>query len=85
MQETTSILTPIMQFGFAGLSAVLLVILVWLIKELLSILKETNRIIAANTQAIQSVDENARIVVNTTNALKDEIYKRPCIARIHVD
>lgn len=70
-----------MQYGFAGLSAVLLVILVWLVRELLKILKETNNVIATNTQAIRDVDDNSKSALKVGTEVKDELFKRPCIAR----
>ena len=53
--ETSVIMSPLLQYGFAGFSIVLLGVLVWLIRELLSVLKENNRVIAENTQAIIAV------------------------------
>lgn len=82
--ETNGILTPIMQYGFAGLSAVLLVILVWLVRELLKILKETNNVIATNTQAIKDVDDNSKSALRIGIEVKEELYKRPCIARFNL-
>jgi len=80
----TTVMQPVMQFGFAGLSAVLLVILVWLIRELLGVLKENNRVIATNTAAITAVDARAKDTLGVTIELKDELYRRPCIARFGV-
>lgn len=82
---TNNIMTPVMQYGFAGLSAVLLGILVWLIRELLEVLKETNNVIAINTQAIKNVDGNSQAALKVGIEVKDELYKRPCIARIKIE
>lgn len=82
MNETTNILTPIFQYGFAGFCGILLGILVWLIRELLKVLKENNSVIAANTAAIASVDKNARSAFDLTVIIKDELLKRPCIKEI---
>ena len=84
MTEPTNIMTPIVQYGFAGLCVVLLGILVWLIKELLVILKENNRVISANTQAIQQVDRHSADALAIGIEVKDELLKRPCIARLNV-
>jgi len=83
MNEST-IMSPVIQYGFAGLSVVLLVILVWLIRELLTVLKENNRVIATNTAAISTVDGHAKETLDVAIELKNEIYKRPCIARLGV-
>lgn len=77
----TSIMSPIMQWGFAGFSGILLSILVWLIRELLKVLKENNRIIASNTEAINRVGGSADSTLQTVSKLKDELYRRPCVAR----
>ena len=47
--------TPIVQWGFAGLSVVLIGIIVWLINKLMQLLEKTNGIIAQNTDAIREV------------------------------
>lgn len=78
--EPTQIMTPIIQYGFAGFSLILLVVLIWLIRELLLILKENNRVIAENTQAIVGVDKNTQDTFGIMVEIKDELLKRPCIA-----
>lgn len=83
-QATTTIMNPVIQWGFAGLCLILLGILVWLIRELLSVLKENNRVIALNTQAIQKVDSNAEKTLDIAVEVKNEILKKPCIAQFKV-
>lgn len=78
--ETSVIMSPLLQYGFAGFSIVLLGVLVWLIRELLSVLKENNRVIAENTQAIIAVDKNTTNAFEIMGEIKDELLKRPCIA-----
>ncbi len=82
MNDTaTHVMSPIIQFGFAGFSVILLGILIWLIRELLTVIKENNRIIAANTIAIASVVKNSADTMTILVDVKDEILKRPCIAK----
>jgi len=83
-QAMTTVMNPVMQWGFAGLSVILLIILVWLIRELLAVLKENNRVISTNTQAIQTVDGHAKNTLDIAVELKNELLKRPCIARFNV-
>ncbi len=83
-QSATNIMNPLMQWGFAGLSVVLLVILVWLIRELLAVLKENNKVISVNTQAIQAVDEHSKVTLAVAVELKNELLKRPCIAKFNI-
>lgn len=77
----TSIMGPLIQYGFAGFSLILLAVLVWLIRELLTVLKANNKVIAENTQAIKSVDENTKDTFGIMVEIKDELLKRPCIAK----
>ena len=75
-----NLLSPIVQYGFAGFSAVLLVILVWLIKKLLDLLEKTNQIISDNTQAIRNVDERTGEELKLLRAVHDKLLSRPCLA-----
>lgn len=43
---------PIVQYGFVGMSAVLLCVVVWLIWKVLGLFKDNQTVIAANTKAI---------------------------------
>jgi hypothetical protein len=81
---TTNIMNPIIQYGFAGLSIVLLIILVWLIRELLKILKDNNEVISKNTEAIKLVDEHSKSTLAVIIECKDELLKRPCIAKFNM-
>ena len=72
---------PIIQYGFLGLSAVLLGIIVWLIRRLLGVLEANNEIIAANTQAIQNQNKTMGDLMALSRSLHDKIISRPCIAR----
>lgn len=84
-EQTTNIMTPIMQYGFAATTAICLGIIVWMIKNFIRVLEENNKVIAANTAAVVAVDKNAESTLNLAVELKNELYKRPCIARIKVE
>jgi len=79
--EPTTIMGPVIQYGFAGFSLILLAILVWLIRELLTVLKTNNRVIAENTQAIKYVSTITKNTFGIMVEIKDELLKRPCIAK----
>ena len=83
--EPTSIMGPLIQYGFAGFSLILLAVLVWLIRELLTVLKANNKVIAENTQAIKSVDKSTKDTFGIMVEIKDELLKRPCIAKFTQD
>ena len=85
MDDSTRLfLNPVIQYGFAGLCVILLGILVWLVKQLLGVIDRNNEVIATNTLAIQAVDANTKEAKDVTIELKDELYRRPCIARLNV-
>ncbi len=79
--DETVIMSPLIQYGFAGFSIVLLGVLIWLTRELLSVVKESNKVIAENTRAIISVDKNTTNTFEIMVEIKDELLKRPCIAK----
>lgn len=68
-----------MQYGFAGLSAILLAILVWLISKLLDLLEKTNQIISDNTKAICDVDKRTIDELKLLRAIHDKLLTRPCM------
>ena len=74
-------LQPIIQYGFLGFSAVLLGVVIWLIKRLLAVLEATNRIIAANTEAIHDLTKLTGDLVKLNRAVYDKLISRPCIAQ----
>jgi len=75
------LLQPVIQYGFLGLSAVLLCIIVWLIKQLLIVLKATNKIIAANTATTNDLVIIIGDLIALTRSIHDKLISRPCIAK----
>ena len=74
-----SLLTPVMQYGFAGMSVILVAVIVWLIRRLLAVLEKTNEIIAANTEAIRDVDHRTAEELNLVRDLREKLLQRPCL------
>jgi hypothetical protein len=88
-------MTPVVQCGFAGLSVVLLSIIVWLIKcliaaktELVAIQKEASSVNAAlrevikdNSTAIRESNGTARETKDLMIAIKDQLLSRPCLMK----
>ncbi|MDD5457857.1 MAG: hypothetical protein PHF37_00465 [Phycisphaerae bacterium] len=81
MDDNSILMTPILQYGFAGMCAVLLVIIVWLIWNLMKLLEKTNQIISANTQAICQVDQHSVEALKLLRETREKIIARPCIAQ----
>ncbi len=82
--DHTMFLTPIFQWGFAGLSAVLLAIIVWLIRRLLDLLEKTNGIIAENTAGMREVRGLTTDELRLMRELNNQLLARPCIAQFRV-
>jgi len=80
METHELLLQPVVQYGFLGFSAVLLGVVIWLIKRLLSVLEATNRIIAANTGAIKDVTVLTGDLLRLNRQVYDKLLSRPCIA-----
>lgn len=74
------IMQPIIQYGFLGFSAVLLIMVGWLIRRLLTVLEANNKVIADNTLAINRVLDNTDDLLKLNRSLHDKIISRPCIA-----
>lgn len=80
MDPTISpMLTPVVQWGFAGFCAVLIAIIVWLIRQLLMVLKQNNDVIAANTLAISDVNKVAHEQMELSRRIYDRLLSRPCL------
>jgi len=74
-------LQPIVQYGFLGFSGVLLGVVIWLITKLLGALEASNRVVIANTAAIQQLIEMTGDLLVLNRSLHDKLISRPCIAR----
>ena len=73
-------LQPVVQYGFLGFAAVLLGIVVWLVRCLLAVLRETNRIIEANTQVIANQTAKTDDLLKLSRQGHDLLISRPCMA-----
>lgn len=73
------ILDPIVQFGFAGLAACQLAVIVWMMKRLLDLLSTNQRVIQENTEAIRHVDERTEDLLKISRANERRLLSRPCL------
>ena len=80
METSELLLQPVVQYGFLGFSVVLLGVVIWLIKRLLSVLDANNKIIAANTQAINDLTKMTGDLLKLNRSVHDKLLSRPCIA-----
>jgi len=75
------LMNPILQWGFAGFSAVLIAIIVWLIRRLLDVLERTNIIITENTVTIRAQGVLSQDQLKLLRSINDKLLARPCIVR----
>ncbi len=85
MEATELLLQPVVQYGFLGFSAVLLGIIVWLIKRLLSVIEANNNVIAENTAAMKMLTSTVSDMMLLSRSIHDKLISRPCIARMTKD
>jgi len=79
MDEILQLWSPAIQGGFAVFALALLGVNVWLIKQLLRVLADTNQVIAGNTRAIESVAGVSHDSKQLIEQLRNELLKRPCL------
>ena len=79
MAEVIQLWSPLIQGGFAVFALLLLGVNVWLVKQLLKVLKDNSQVIAGNTRAIESVATIASDTKGLMQQLRDELLKRPCL------
>ena len=71
--------SPVIQYGFAGFAVLLLGVVVWLIRQLLKVLKETGEIIRGNTLALDAVSSTAGQSRELMSQIRDQLLSRPCM------
>jgi len=74
-------LTPIVQYGFLGFSGVLLGILVWLIRRLLSVLERNTEVIANSISTTDNLTHMVAELLTLNRTVHEKLISRPCIAR----
>ncbi len=79
MAEVFEVWSPLIQGGFAVFALLLLGINVWLVKQLLRVLKDNNRVIAGNSRAIESVATIATDTRMLMKDIRDQLLQRPCL------
>ena len=79
MIEVIELWSPLIQGGFAVFALLLLAVNVWLVKQLLKVLKDNSQVIAGNTRAIESVANIAGDTKDLMQEIRDELLKRPCL------
>lgn len=81
METIDIILSPVINYGFLGFSVVLLAVVIWLIKRLLSVMEANTAVIAENAAATKMLTATVSELMILNRSLHDKIISRPCIAR----
>lgn len=82
MTEVFQVWSPVIQGGFAVFSLLLLGVNVWLVKQLLRVLKDNNHVIAGNSRAIESVATVADHTKVLMQEIRDQLLRRPCLMQL---
>lgn len=67
-----SIMDSVAQYGFAGFCVVLLCIIVWLIKQLLEVIRANNAVIERNTEALVENGKGIRDSLSVVRHIHEE-------------
>ena len=81
---------PVIQYGFAGFAIVLLGMLTWIIREsfrasrdtrdeLVQVVKDSNQVVTANTQAIQNLCAGSKREIDLIDDMREKLLARPCM------
>jgi len=77
-ETLVTLLSPVLQWGFAGFALILLGVLVWTIQQLLGALRSTGDVVANNTQALDRQTSLVQEVRRTTTDLRDRVLAFDC-------
>jgi hypothetical protein len=82
MAEVFQVWSPLVQGGFAVFALLLLGVNVWLVKQLLRVLKDNHRVIAGNSRAIEAVATIATDTRVLMQDIRDQLLQRPCLIQM---
>jgi len=85
MDDVLQCWSPVVQGGFAVFALLLLGINVWLVKQLLKVLRDNSRVIAGNTRAIECVATISTDTKQLMQGIREELLKRPCLMEETLD
>jgi hypothetical protein len=77
--QALNALTPILQYGFAGFSLLLLGVIVWLVRQLINVLRANNRALDRLTAALVTVTRDTNETRGEVRELREELMKRTCM------
>lgn len=75
-------LAPVLQWGFAGFSLLLLAVLVWFCRELISLNRTTIRVVSHCTHAMEDLSDKHEEVRKELRGMRDEQLRHGCPFRL---
>lgn len=93
MPETVDpLLTPIVQYGFAGFCAILLGIVIWMIRVGERMTHEVTKVVENNTATIEKVNDTverhegnasqrSKETLTAVHDMREKLLARPCIVK----
>jgi len=75
---TLTTLTPVLQFGFAGVCLVLIGVICWLVKLFVNCVRQMTRAVQANTMAIVALTGRTEQTDKHLREMRDETLRRGC-------
>jgi hypothetical protein len=86
IEESTILTKPIFQYGFAGFSSILLVIIIWLISKLIDVYKrliflieKTNNVLSTNCNSLNLIMEMNKDIIKLLRDAYELLLSKPCI------
>ncbi|MCE5306371.1 MAG: hypothetical protein LLG20_01895 [Acidobacteriales bacterium] len=79
--ETKGIAELLIQGGFAGMCAVLLGLLFWMIKTLIALIREHNTVLQAHTIVMSEIDKRSGELLQLNRQVHDRLLARPCLMK----
>ena len=83
-ETVTTLFSPFLQGGFAGMALLQLLFLFWINKRGLEVLKENNKVIAEHNKLMAMHYEKLGFVEAKIEQLSNRLADRPCQARIRI-
>lgn len=83
LSDNLTVMQPYIQWGFAGFCfvvfATLTTINVWLMKNYITVVGDSNTVIQGNTAAISSIHITADETRHLMSDVRDQLLSRPCL------
>jgi hypothetical protein len=80
-ETASTILDPIIQYGFAGFCALLLGFLYWLIRRLLDLFERVTKVIGENSELVRTIDVHLMETREILFSMRDKFLTLKCVGK----